>query len=148
MKIILESIEEVNEFIENWKGTCECVSHEKVEVENIDEIILEDVTTYRKHAKSTIGHIPILTDVDEHGNLKLRTQKTKNYTIFDLIELQRKIPQINKFPTWTSLAKAVGLNVNSVMRLSAGIELGFYDFIFNKWNSFPVKYDEFGQLMS
>ena len=150
MKIILEfyDIEEINEFFENWNSTVYSPSIDVDEVEDIDTVINDEPVTYRNHAESTKRMIPILTDVDEHGNLQMRTQKTNLYTIFDLLELKRKIPQVEKFPTWESLAKAVGLGIHTVIRLSAGIELGYYDHIFIKWENMPLKYDEFGQVIS
>ena len=144
MKIILESIEEINEFYENWNGARNVHADEiEMETEHVDD----SQVTYRRYAKSTIEKIPLLDDVDEHGNLKMRTQKTNIYKIYDLLELKRKIPQRDKFPTWGALSDAVGLNIHTAQRLSAGIELGYYEHLFIKWDSFAVKYDEMGQLI-
>lgn len=142
MKIILESIEDVNKFIENWAGTCTVHADKEIEG-NIDA----EVTTYRRHARSTKEKIPELTDVYPDGSLQMKTQKTNMYTMFDLLNLKSKIPEVNKYPSWKSLADAVKLNVNTCMRLSAGIELGYYDYLFIKWGNMSPKFDENGQLI-
>ena len=142
MKIILESVEEINESIEDWTGARTVHADKEIEM-NLDG----EVATYRKHAKSTKEKIPELTDVYPDGSLQMKTQKTNMYTMFDLLNLKSKIPEVNKYPSWQSLADAVKLNVNTCMRLSAGIELGYYDYLFIKWSNMSPKFDENGQLI-
>ena len=115
-----------------------------------EKIAEEKPETYRKYSDSSMENAPVIVSVNKKGNLTLKTQKTKTYNIYTLLKLKQLIPDTTKYKSFQNLADAVGISEVTCHRLCTGIELGFYDEIFEKWESIqqnPLKYDETGQLI-
>ena len=117
--------------------------------EKLEEINDEKPKTVRTYGRSRIEGMPIITDVCRDGTLILETGRTaRGYDMFDLLDLERKIPQIEKYPSMKSLARSSRTSETTCAKLCAGIELRMYDHLFDKWQYFQLKYDETGQLIS
>lgn len=89
--------------------------------------------TYRSYPKSIIKEIPILNKVEKDGALITKNNRTVPYSIYDLQKLVKYIPDTQEYPTWISFAKKMDMNVTTLQRLCAGIELDYYTTIFQQW---------------
>ena len=93
----------------------------------------EPTKTYRKYPQVVIKMIPLIIEVKKDGTLITKSKRIAAYTMYDLLKIVKHIPNKQDYPTWTSLSRKIGLNVNTLQRLCAGIELGYYDNIFKEW---------------
>lgn len=140
MKIILESIDEINEFYENWNG-----------VPNVHETTEKETKTsnsyFREYGKT--NKLPAFIDVTPNGAIKLRHGYAKGYDIHTVLDLKGLIPLVDEYPSWDSLKKAVGTKVDkmTVKRICYVIEQGGAEFVINKWDNTTPKYDKYGQVI-
>jgi hypothetical protein len=140
MKVILESIEEINTFIENWNGAS---------TPQADEITVEkeDKGMFRKYGKT--DKLPTFKNVTPNGRIKLKNGYAKHYDIFTVLQLKELIPLTDEYPSWESLRKAVGTDADkmTVKRICYVIELGGAENIIHIWNSMSPRYDRLGQVI-
>ena len=145
MKIILESIEEINEFIENWNGTV----YKPIIDEDVLETSIGDMpVTYRQYPPSIIKQIPKgIIEVKPNGVLIKEKGLCKAYDMYTLLDLKELIPNSKKYKTLKDIAKKVGMKYTSCCYLCAGIELGMFDHLYSQWENLSIKYDKQGQLI-
>ena len=100
----------------------------------IEEVATEKPKSIRGYGQSRIKGMPIITEVKNDGTLISDKGFTlRAYNIYDLLKLKKNIPNFLKYPSMKKLAMSTGLSETTGTKLCAGIELGMYDHIFNKW---------------
>jgi hypothetical protein len=131
----------MNDFI-NWESV-----HYRPSIDDETEVteVVESkaVDCFREYGK--IYSVPTFLDVTPNGTILLKRGHAKNYNIHTVIELKNLIPLVDEYPKFSDLKKAVGCKADqvTVKRICYAIEHGGADDIISKWDSFPVKYDEF-----
>ena len=144
MRVILDGVDDINEFIANWTSG---VYRQSIDNETEVENTVKESDCFREYGK--LYSIPTFRDVYPNGKIALKRGIAEHYDIHTIIELKRLIPLTDEYPKFIDLKKAVKSKADQVTikRVCHVIEHGGAEHIINKWNSMPLKYDEYGHVI-
>ena len=94
------------------------------------------------------GHVPMIKDVKETGELVFKRNHKAPYSMYDLAVLETNMRTIKGDRIFKKLSNLIGVSEYTVRRLTKGIATGKYDKVFKIWDKFQDKiiFDEYGQI--
>lgn len=93
--------------------------------------------TIRKYGETQKQRCPRVIKLNKDGTFLLKNSKVNGgiskWTIKDLLKIKHRIPQKEKYTSWTNISEDLQVSPFTAQNLGYGIEMGYFDKYFNEW---------------
>jgi len=110
--------------------------------------------TIRQYGETQKQRCPRVSKLNKNGTFQLKNSRVNGgvskWTIKDLLKIKNRIPEKEKYPSWTSISEDLQVSAFTAQNLGYGIEMGYFDKYFNEWEQLQANkfYGNFKQELT
>lgn len=144
----LQNTENINNIVDELNSIRKELNNAKKPATSITK------NTIRQYGETQKQRCPRVSKLNKDGTFKLKNSKVNGgvskWTIKDLLKIKNRIPEKEKYPSWTSIGEDLQVSAFTAQNLGYGIEMGYFDKYFNEWEQLQANefYGNFKQELT